>query len=353
MAMATGYGLLDYQRYVGSLRKTGFDGNIILAVAPTIDRESESYLASKNVVLHKVRYVECSHPVVPKEKQGGGNSHDKELVTCLHPYPKLKHRWARFPLLRDYLLDCGGAEDPRSKCGGPVLISDMRDTIFQRNPFGPEAPKIHGLQLFAEHYTIRTTHWLVDWPVYDCKGIRFDEPMLCSGTTIGTRDAMLDYLEIFHNEMNTWMESPRCCCFETNGDDQSMHNYLFYSNALDGVAGGAEAVKNRNGLVHTVGAQASLVFQTHDRNQKLLRTALGDPARPVERSHHASFDLSEGEDAGDGRRNWLGLHYGMTDHEGYLVDFDGSRSFVVHQYDRFGPAYTDWLDANRDAIYYG
>ena len=60
--------------------------------------------------------------------------------------------------------------------------SKSLDTFFQRNPFGPEAPKVHGLQVFMEHYTIRTTHWLVDWPVGDCKNIHYDEPMICSGT---------------------------------------------------------------------------------------------------------------------------------------------------------------------------
>eukprot|EP00536_Pseudo-nitzschia_multiseries_P006951 jgi/Psemu1/140135/gw1.154.50.1 len=270
MAMATGYSLYDYESYVGSLRKTGFTGNIILAVAPNIDRQSEDYLKSKNVIVKKVQYVDCSHPVKDTKAADADNFHDRELLTCLDPYPKLKHRWARFPLLRDFLLECGGHERPEIQCGGPVLISDLRDTFFQRNPFGPEAPKVRGLQVFREHYTIRTTHWLVDWPVGDCKGVHYDEPMLCSGTTIGTRQAMLDYLEIFHQEMNTWMESPKCCCFDTNGDDQSMHNYLYYSGMLNGVNGGVEAVTNRAGLVHTVGGHASIIFNTHTKAMKEL-----------------------------------------------------------------------------------
>jgi len=349
MAMATGYKLRDYERFVGSLRKTGYEGNIILVVAPDIPEKEEKYLKSKGVIMHKAEYTTCSHPVNEElqKKKDQLDSHTKELLTCVHPFPKLKHRWARFPLLRSLLLECGGQPDPEIQCGGPVLITDMRDTYFQRNLFGPEAPKVHGLQVFEEHYSIKTTHWLVDWPVGDCKGVHYNEPMLCSGTTIGTRQAMLDYLEIFHGEMNVWMESPKCCCFETNGDDQSMHNYMYYSGMLDKVSGGVQAIHNRNGLVHTVGALGSLIFNTHKEQKKILRKAQNHP-RPQD-AHEENFDLSEEEDKNS--KSWLGQHYGLTDKEGYFTDYDGSRSFAIHQYDRFGHRFTDWLDANKKKIY--
>lgn len=350
MAMATGYDLIDYQRFVGSLRKTGFLGNIILVVSPKIESKEENYLMEKNVIMHKAKYVNCSHPVneeLAKKNKDKMDSHTRELLTCVHPYPKLKHRWARFPLLQDLLLECGGQPNPEIKCGGPVLVTDMRDTVFQRNPFGPEAPKVYGLQVFEEHYTIRTTHWLVDWPVKDCKGVQYDEPMLCSGTTIGTRQAMLDYLEIFHGEMNVWMESPKCCCFETNGDDQSMHNYMYYSGMLDGVTGGVVAVKNRDGLVNTVGAMGSLIGTTHHREKNKLRAAMNHE-KPND-GHNDRYDLSTEEN--DESRNWLGLHYGMTDADGYFTQFDGSRSYVVHQWDRFGHQFSDWMFDNSEKVY--
>ncbi len=352
MAMATGYDLIDYQRFVGSLRKTGYLGNIILVVSPKIESREENYLMEKNVIMHKAQYVNCSHNEdLAKKNQDKMDSHTKELLTCVHPYPKLKHRWARFPLLRDLLLKCGGQPNPEIKCGGPVLVTDMRDTVFQRNPFGPEAPKVYGLQVFEEHYTIRTTHWLVDWPVKECKGVQYNEPMLCSGTTIGTRQAMLDYLEIFHGEMNVWMESPKCCCFETNGDDQSMHNYMYYSGMLDGVTGGVVAVKNRDGLVNTVGAMGSLIGTTHHREKNKLRAAMNHE-KPKD-GHNDPYDLSkeEEEDGGGNRKNWLGLHYGMTDADGYFTQFDGSRSYVVHQWDRFGHHFSDWMRHNAEKVY--
>ncbi|KAG7358949.1 hypothetical protein IV203_015538 [Nitzschia inconspicua] len=41
MAMATGYRLDAYKRFVGSLRKSGYQGHIILAVSPKLEPETE------------------------------------------------------------------------------------------------------------------------------------------------------------------------------------------------------------------------------------------------------------------------------------------------------------------------
>eukprot|EP00529_Nitzschia_sp_RCC80_P019868 CAMPEP_0113498532 /NCGR_PEP_ID=MMETSP0014_2-20120614/31229_1 /TAXON_ID=2857 /ORGANISM="Nitzschia sp." /LENGTH=424 /DNA_ID=CAMNT_0000392575 /DNA_START=23 /DNA_END=1294 /DNA_ORIENTATION=+ /assembly_acc=CAM_ASM_000159 len=223
LSMATGYSLRDYERFVGSLRKTGYAGHIILAVAPTMDDLTRRYLEGMNTTLYEVQKMNCTYQIMDASQVT--SHHDEEIRTCLYPYPSLKHRWARYPLLRDLLINC-------TTCTGPVLHTDLRDTLFQRDPFGPDAPPVNGLQVFEEHYTIRTTNWVSDWPVYDCKGVHIDEPMLCSGTTVGTREAMIGYFDVMHEEMDRWMASPKCCCFQTNADDQSMHNWLFYGTDL-------------------------------------------------------------------------------------------------------------------------
>jgi hypothetical protein len=336
MAMGTNYGLRDYRRFVGSLRKTGFSGHIILAVSPKIAKDSFRYLLEKNVTVHKVQYVNCSQPI--KSNGDPSNHHDKEMVTCVHPYPNLKNRWGRFPLLRDYLLEC-------TDCTGPVLVTDMRDAFFQRDPFGPEAPPVEGLQVFEEHYTIRTTNWLVSWPVGDCKKVTFDRPMLCSGTTVGTREAMLGYLQAMYDEMVEWMADPVCCCFETNGDDQSIHNYLFYgTNRFSGLS--PRAVPNRMGLIHTVGAQGALIYQAHmDTKQAMLPEGRKDDA------YHMEYDgINSTTNGNNGRRSWIGMQFGLTDNEGYFVNHNGERSFVVHQYDRLASPFDNWLDSNTDLL---
>merc|ERR1712194_19226 len=169
-----------------------------------------------------------------------------------------------------------------------------------------------------------------------------------------------------------WMQSTVCCCFQTNGDDQSIHNYIYYNHQLDSVGGGVQAIPNRVGLVHTVGAQGSLIFNTHMKtrtdywksmditkmkNQKNTTMNQEDIEKITNDKkwiyHDQAFvdpyDLSAeepGRDSDDSgiRKNWLGFHYGLTDDEGYFLNVDGeSRSYVIHQYDRFGPNYNNWI----------
>ena len=255
------------------------------------------------------------------DEDGTDKSHDDDVRTCFDPYPNIKARWSRFPLLRDYLVEC-------ENCSGPVLVTDYRDVFFQCNPFH-ENHRVTGLQVFQEMSSQRTTYWLVDEVMRKCKSMRLviDEPILCSGTTVGDRDSMIQYLGIMHSEMEKWMEDPKCCCTGMVGDDQYIHNYLFYSGRFPE----ALAVPNRMGIVNSVGAQGDMIAQAHVRN----RVAAG---MSPDEAEEAPFD---GSDMDSGR--WLGLHYDLTDSDGFFTNFDGTKSCVVHQYDRFGSQFEAWM----------
>lgn len=105
MGFATGYGLTVLGIFVGSLRRVGFQGHIILGVKPDIPQEVEMYLQSQNVTIKKLTFVKCNTILIdnPDEIK---DVHDEEVNTCVHPYPDLKSRWGRFPLLRDFLQEC-------------------------------------------------------------------------------------------------------------------------------------------------------------------------------------------------------------------------------------------------------
>lgn len=318
MGFATGYGKSDYQKFVGSLRRSGFKGNIILAVAPDIGKDAEDYLRSRQVTVSKVEWIPCTHGMFDDEKNKDDkniNEHDKEARTCVSPYDKLKSRWGRFPYLRDRLKEC-------TTCTGPVLITDVRDTFFQRDPFGSGHPQVEGLQVFEEHKKITTRNWLVEWPVRECKGIVYNKTMLCSGTTIGTRQAMLDYLHIMEQEMLLWM-SDKKCHFKTSADDQSVHNYLYYSGKLPF----AKAIPNGVGIVHTVGVKGSWILQAHAKRMEAKNMSELDPFEGTVRS----------------TKQWITEEYDVTDQDGFILDFDGQRSAVVHQYDRYGFPVIYWL----------
>ena len=139
MGMAAGYGIPVYRQFVGSLRKSGFKGHIILGLAPSVSPTIVQFLQSRNVTTKILQYTKCSYKKSNNEK--GDPFTGKQ---CADPYPDIKTRWSRFPLQRDWLLEC-------QTCTGPVLTVDVRDTFFQRDPFGPGSPPITGLQVFQEH----------------------------------------------------------------------------------------------------------------------------------------------------------------------------------------------------------
>jgi hypothetical protein len=171
------------------------------------------------------------------------------------------------------------------------------------------------------------------------KGYRISKPMLCSGTTVGTREAVLAYFDIMYKEMRNWMSDANCCCFKMNGDDQSIHNYLYYTGQFDPVPGGVTAYAHRSSaVVNTIGYVASKIFDAH-RKIRLDRLKMNG-------AEFKSVEPYDGANETLGR--WLGLHYGLTDGQGYFTELDGSRSRVVHQYDRFSWPVYRWMKNNPD-----
>jgi hypothetical protein len=137
MALATGYDVRVYQRFVGSLRKTGYQGHIILGVTPNVSLPIIRYLRRRTVSIHRLQWVNCTYSIVNEAKKAA------------QPYPDIKVRWSRFPLARDWLLAC-------PTCTGPVLFTDARDTVFQRDPFADLPSHVTGLFVFQEHVNMTT-----------------------------------------------------------------------------------------------------------------------------------------------------------------------------------------------------
>lgn len=140
MGMASGYRLGVYQRFVGSLRRSGFQGHVFLGVAPDVDPAILEYLRRRNVTAKVQTWVNCTYSDSDRKND------IFQKTTCAHPYPDIKIRWSRFPLIRDWLQECAA-------CTGPVLITDVRDSYFQKNPFGQGSPTVYGLQVVEEHVT--------------------------------------------------------------------------------------------------------------------------------------------------------------------------------------------------------
>ena len=288
MAFPMNYDLPTHMKFVGSFRRSSFDGKFILGVEVDVDDGIRECLEGKGVTPKELNIANCMYVWEQDNKKKDKRQKEPNKILernmCAVEYPNIKVRWSRFPLQRDLLRAC-------SDCTGPGLISDFRNIIFQNNPFGRRSPPVQGLQVFEEHRSITTDHWLVQHPVKDCKGVMFwGRTILFSCTTVGTWEEMLRYLDAMYDEMRVWIADPKCH-FGMNGDDQFIHNYLLYTGGIPF----AVAVPDRTGIVHTAGAQGEIIHKAHQKNLK------------EKNLHKEPFDSAQKGGT------WIGVQYDLTD----------------------------------------
>jgi len=278
MALEQKYEREDYERFVGSLRKSGFAGAIVIAVDASLAKSDDD--AGSGVL----RYLEFRNATaVPVEITDECKTASDDLPRwiqkhpCLKSQPQLKVGWARYSIFRDWLIGC-------EACTGPVLHADFDDTYFQADPFGPFASSSHAnrkngeslLHLYQTDYNIKNNSEM-DQSIAKCTGtdlsyhtgagdgvgeelLGTEVPLLNAGCTMaGSREAMLHYLDTMASKINEWAADPHC-----SFEDEAVHNYLFYSGQL---GPGAVAVQNRapGGAFNSVDKLAREVLDEHIR----------------------------------------------------------------------------------------
>ena len=145
-----------------------------------------------------------------------------------------------------------------------VFIVDARDLLFQGDPFSNWKAD---LEVFCEDpsVTIGSCPYNSMWVgrKYGPEKLAqlADKPIICAGTTRGTRAAMLNYCRLMCDEIENDATGLNI--------DQGAHNRLVYDGLLDPVC----ITPNKQGCVQTVGNQQTFVF---DRQGRLLN----DDGRP-------------------------------------------------------------------------
>lgn len=119
---------------------------------------------------------------------------------------------------------------------------DVRDSYFQSDPFAfvplSPAPSFHVFS-GVESFPIKDCGWNSGW-VKDCFGAPVlqdigSKGIICSGVSVGTSAAVLDYLRIMSDIVSGQdaAQGSRFPACERNGVDQGAHNVLVHTGALD------------------------------------------------------------------------------------------------------------------------
>jgi hypothetical protein len=297
MGLVKGYKYEQIRPFVASLRATGYSGDICLLYSGLDEGAVEALrefgvdlvpftMGSVNLILRRVynfallnriyrsplNYLYPMHRLfaalvdrVSSRKKGSEHiARSRIAARTFNVY------CVRFPLYYLYL-------DQKRGQYANVMLSDVRDVIFQRDPFAFEFGD--DLCVFLED----DRQQMGDCP-YNSLWLRtgFGDNVLreigheiasCSGVTIGGYQAIMEYLELMVDHMLRLKAHP-------SGMDQGVHNYLLYTHQLEN----ARIFHNRLGPVFTMG-------KTVD-----LPTAFDD--------------------------------------EGFVVNQDGTQPLILHQYDR-------------------
>jgi hypothetical protein len=265
---ATGYKYEPMKYFFTSLKKINFDGDIAILVSDKIDEGTKNNLLAHGVILIYIKSSSISftkkyaqsrlwkihglpHKLLFKLLNTGKNKLSK-----LSKYVKMFHliSGSRYCYYYDYLL----ANKKKYKF---ILTTDVRDVIFQADPFAGLNDDV--LHFYEQDDAIRdnsyTSYWLKHGFGKKALAAVENKKSICSGTTIGSFDKMLDYLE----KMIIVQAQITAGITGLGGFDQGVHNYMIYNNFFPG----SDIIENPTGEVVTL---ENLDTVTLTDNQELV-----------------------------------------------------------------------------------
>ncbi len=195
LGVGTGYRASVFRRFLGSLRRTGSRSSVGVFL-------SSSDLTPEIIGIFK----------------------EAEAQPLILPHTTINIQSARFRVYLEYLAAV--SENTR------VLITDVRDVLFQRDPFS--SFESESLLLCQEERTIGecpiNSQWIREGYGDEISSKISAQRILCSGTTFGRGAALRNYLTLMTRELER---------IHSHGDpsvgiDQGVHNVLFYTGKLLG-----------------------------------------------------------------------------------------------------------------------
>lgn len=251
--------------FVKSLRATGYRGRLGLVLAH-YDAQAQAQLERHADVVLNVgaRYADGPDPRLVsalrrlRATRGARRAYPLafELAAAAGPERASQSRWEalEFHLEGLQALRYGHYYEfirELAADANQVLLTDLRDVVFQDDPF---TRPLAGLEVFLEDpsHTIAAETFNRRW-IQNLYGpgrleVLAAKTVSCSGTVVGTREAILHYLKEM-SEAITWRRRP------LGPHDQGVHNHLLRSGRL----GQVTVVPNGHGRVLTMGGMKEVI----------------------------------------------------------------------------------------------
>lgn len=277
-AYSEGYTVAYYLFFIETLRATGFDGDLVLAIAEKsilADGVMEYLETQENLVVY-TSDMDCFGDdrvtPAPRHVMGHNGGLDIFQMCQLHQV----YGWVD----EDEKV-IKKAQDPREgrvvatlryewywiwnqhyQPDSWIMVLDARDSYFQSNPFA-DLPRRNDptttkgkLYFFGENVvatrlgqSTKNVNWLKNGYGIDVLTALRAKPTICSGSTMGEQVAMDQYLRAIVTEKD---ESK----IRMTGADQGFHNYLYYSHKLGNVLAieSLTLFEQGRGIINNLGA---------------------------------------------------------------------------------------------------
>lgn len=312
MGLVKNYKFEQIKPFLLSLKNIGYQGDVCFLVG-NLTPETMAAIKEYNVELKTFRELYVQLPVFKEGKISLKKLYYYHKLVNVYPFNRLNY-WlvntltsgknpssvtkakiaslfvhvmcVRYPLYYLYLTKYGQKYDN-------IMLTDVRDVIFQRDPFDFDIGDSLCCFYEDEGKTIGSCEvnstWIKEGFNPQALTKIGHKKISCSGTTIGSRSAIMRYLEVMIDNMiqlkcHTW------------GIDQGVHNYILQTGLFDNV----KFYENQHGPILTM--------------------------------HYTSADK---------------LHF---DNQGYLVNDDGSIINALHQYDRQSPEIKNKMRVYRQSV---
>ena len=243
----------DIKPFFDSLEQTGFDGDVCFW-ASDLSPEIQNELTSRGVRLFPFNEIRVKIPF-----------RNRRINLFRRAFP-LMHALLRFRLtfqteeeskeyLRDFAKKYFSVHSQRFfhfeeflsdnlEAYEKVLITDVRDVVFQSNPFDDVLGNTVYCFLEDSRFTLRSEKWNSTW-LKEIGGQKLldelgDYPISCSGVTIGGATAVLNYLRVLNSNLLSNLHH--------KGLEQGTHNVIIRKGLID-----CNVVENNRGPVLTMG----------------------------------------------------------------------------------------------------
>ncbi len=235
LSIMHGYDYPFVQPFLASLKTTGFKGDLVIFTSETVSKTTKKALVKNGAAL--IDY-HSAYPFKPEYA---------EAFTNILPSASISNY--RFVFYQQYLLANPGKYQN-------VMLTDIRDVIFQKDPFAGLTDQVINVFLEDPIQTFRISELNYGWSAAanskEVTDTFLDNVVSCAGVTIGETGQVLQYLQYLKTKLEFRDELPWAF-------DQGAHNGFVHHLKPSGM----RVFKNEDGFVATLGA-----YQPYELNTK-------------------------------------------------------------------------------------